>query len=107
MYCIWAAFMYGVQHLICCSDNKNCLVFIVIWFTIFVYNKHRHSVLCKDYDLKHNYIYRVLTFCIYGMYQDIEFILELSSCICKIAEFGHSEVTICEILLHCNIISQI
>ena len=43
---------------------------------------------------------------IYETYQDIEFIHYLSSCICKMAEFGHSEMTICGILLHCNIISE-
>ena len=40
------------------------------------------------------------------MYQDIEFINNLSDCICKMAEFGHSEMSICKILLHCNIMSH-
>ena len=61
MYCIWTAFMYCVQHLICGSDKKLLSIYHHLVLN-FVCNKHRHSVLCKDYDFKHNYISRVLTF---------------------------------------------
>ena len=40
------------------------------------------------------------------MCPDIEFIHNLSHCICKMAQFGYSEMCICKILLHCNVMSH-